>query len=494
VDLVASSEAARLEALRRYRADDMPAEHELSALVRVAAALAGVPTATLNLLDDVVQRNYATFGFEGGSCARDDSLCAVALRERSGLHVPDASQDSRFAASPWVDGRLDSIRLYASAPLMTEDGWMIGTLCVFNSEPRHLPPHVLTALDDLAGLAMALLERRRLARRAEEALQAKLGYLAQLSHEIRTPMHAVLGLLDLVLEEELPARAQASAELARRSGRSLVSLVDDVLDLARGEAGRLQLHERPFDPAAVVRDVGEALRVLAHRKGLELVVHVDPAVPACVIGDPDRVRQVLVNLVGNAVKFSASGQVQLVLHADPCGSGEALLVMTVRDTGEGILATELPGLFRPFAQGRSGQRHGGTGLGLSICAQLAEQMGGRLGVSSTLGAGSTFSFHVRLPLGVPPQPADASGRGAPACASWSPMTAMSTGWSPSLCWSRSARRRQPSTTAPPPSSRSPPVLTTSSCSTTRCPAWTAPPLPGPSAPSGARPGARPSSP
>jgi signal transduction histidine kinase len=395
------AEAARLVALRRYGTADMPGEQELAGLVRVAATLASVPTATINLLEEAEQHNYVTYGLDVGSCPREDSMCVVALRERGPLHVPDASVDPRFTTNPWVDGRLGAIRRYASSPLMTPDGWMIGTLCVFDERPGAFPAPVLQALDDLAAQVMALLERRRLARRAEEAVRAKATFLATISHEIRTPMHGVLGLLELVLQEQLPVTARTNAELARRSANALLTLVDDVLHLSQGEAGHITLQPRDVDPAQLVADVGDALRVLAQRKSLGLVVRTHGE-PGAVVGDPDRIRQVLVNLVGNAVKFSADGDVALELHSAPRPDGDVDLTIAVRDRGEGIPPEELPTLFTPFAQGRSGHRHGGTGLGLAICAQIVETMGGRIEVDSALGVGSTFTVHLRLPSAAGP--------------------------------------------------------------------------------------------
>ena len=397
-------EQQRLEALARYEADDLPPDAELAGLVRVAATVAGAPTATLNLLGATVQRNYATHGFEGGSCRLEDSLCRVALQEQGPLHVEDASRDPRFATSPWVDGRLDTIRMYASAPLMTPDGWMIGTLCVFSDRPGRLDPPVLQALDDLAAQGMALLERRRDARLAGESARERAAGVAAVSHDLRTPMNGVLGMLDVALSGTLPAPAREQVALARRSAAALLGVVDDVLAAAQGESG-LRVVPRPFDPAALVHDVGQALRVLASRKGLSLLTRVDPGVPTCLSGDPDRLRQVLVNLVGNALKFTPSGSVQLSLTVDGTVVEGVDLVLAVRDTGEGIAPDELPTLFERFTQGRSGRRHGGTGLGLANCAHIAASMGGRLDVRSTLGEGSTFTLRVRLPEADPAAPA-----------------------------------------------------------------------------------------
>ena len=397
-------ELQRLEALSRYDADDVPPEAELAGLVRVAAVVAGVPTATLNLLEATVQRNYATEGFEGGTCRREDALCAVALRERGALHVEDASRDPRLSGSPWVDGRLDTIRLYASSPLTTPDGWMIGTLCVFDSRPGRLDPAVLRALDDLAAQAMALLERRRLARLAQEAARARAAEVAAVSHDLRTPMNGVLGMLDLALSGSLPAAAREQVGLARRSAAALLGVVDDVLAAADGQRG-LSVVPRPFDPAALVHEVGSALRVLAARKGLTLLTRVDPGVPTCLSGDPDRLRQVLVNLVGNALKFTPAGSVELSLTVEGAAGDGVDLVLAVADTGEGIAPEELPTLFERFTQGRSGRRHGGTGLGLANCAHIAAGMGGRLDVDSALGEGSTFTLRLRLPTAAAEGPA-----------------------------------------------------------------------------------------
>ncbi len=411
MDRADAAERGRLAALRRYVDADLPPEDELAGLVRVAATVAGAPVATLNLLDASVQVSLVTHGFPPGACERGDALCDVALREKRALHVPDLTLDGRFLGNPYVDGRLGQTRLYASSPLVTADGWMIGTLCVTDTLARTLAPAVLQALEDLAAQAMALLERRRLSRVAEEAVRAKAAFVASVSHELRTPLHGVLGVLDLLLDDDLPARARDHAGLARRSASSMLALVDDVLELSRGESGQLVLHADRFEPAALVRDVGATLGVLAQRRGLVLRTRVQDGVPA-VLGDAGRVRQVLVNLVGNALKFTPAGTVEVALSAGPAGPAGVDLRLAVRDTGEGIAPDELATLFTPYAQGASGRRHGGTGLGLSISAGIVDAMGGRLSVDSVLGAGSTFTVDVRLPLA----PEAAPPAAPPSCA------------------------------------------------------------------------------
>ena len=386
-------DAARVEALRRYDLPDLPAEPELEAIMRVAATVAGVPTATMNLLDSTMQCQYVTEGFEGGISPRSAAMCEVVLKEGRAIVVHDASADARFADNPWVDGRMADVRFYASTPLVTDDGFTLGTLCVFDSVTKDLTDAQLSALEDLAGQVMALLERRRLARRAEEATRAKSAFLAEVSHEIRTPMNGVLGMLELLLATELGEEQRAQAQLAYRSAETLLALLDDVLDLSKGEAGHVVLAHRPFDARVLVEDVASVLTSLATLRGLELVVDVYGDIPL-LIADSGRLRQVLVNLAGNALKFTTRGSVTISASYDDA------LVLSVQDTGEGISEDELPRLFHAFQQGASGEKHGGTGLGLVICQELVTLMGGTIDVASTVGVGTTFTVRLPLPLHV----------------------------------------------------------------------------------------------
>ncbi len=381
----------RLEALRRYDLPDIPGEPELQAILRIAATVTGVPKATMNVLDDTMQCNYVTSGFAGETGPLRESMCQVVLVEGTRQYVPNALLDPRFVRNPVVDGTVNSIRFYAAAPLITDDGFILGTICVFDDEPKTLTDAQREALDDLASQVMALLERRRLARRAEEATKAKSVFLAEVSHEIRTPMNGVLGMLDLLLATDLTAEQKAQATLAHRSAETLLSLLDDVLDLSKGEAGHVVLSSRSFRAKELVEDVADVLTSLATLRGLDLAVRVQGDIPV-LVGDPGRLRQILVNLVGNALKFTVRGGVTISAAYDD------QLVLTVADTGEGIAEDELPTLFQAFQQGASGDKHGGTGLGLVICKELVTLMGGSIEVTSALGVGTTFTVSLPLPL------------------------------------------------------------------------------------------------
>jgi two-component system, sensor histidine kinase and response regulator len=245
---------------------------------------------------------------------------------------------------------------------------------------------------------------------AEAASRAKSEFLANMSHEIRTPMNGILGMLDVALDLDLSAELRDYLETARVSAGTLLVILNDTLDFSKIEAGRMELEETPLSVAAIIHEAVSALAVAAHNKGLDLRDEIAPGMPLVLLGDPTRLRQVLVNLISNAIKFTEHGSVEVRAEVqvraeverpgtvEAKNAEEALVSFRVRDTGIGMSAAQRAVIFEAFRQadGSTTRRYGGTGLGLSISQRLVGLMGGGLWVESEPGQGSAFFFNVRL--------------------------------------------------------------------------------------------------
>lgn len=274
--------------------------------------------------------------------------------------------------------------------------WVELTTSYLEQGGRPLVLNIIRDITERKQTERALAEARD---RAEAASRAKSAFLASISHEIRTPMNGILGLAGLLLDLDLTDKQREYAEGIRVSAEALLELINDILDFSRIEAGKLTIEPAPFDLSLLLDDVGMLLGPQAGAKGLELVVRCDPQAPRRLIGDAGRIRQILINLVGNAVKFTESGHVIVQARGERRGA-EALLEVAVEDTGIGIAKEQIPRLFVEFSQveTRRARKYGGTGLGLAICKRLADAMGGQIDVQSELGRGSTFTLRLTLPI------------------------------------------------------------------------------------------------
>jgi signal transduction histidine kinase len=380
--------------------DDAPGERDLQALAELASRVCGTPFAAVNLISEHFQHQVAAVGVAPGICSREDSMCAVSLDTSAPVMVPDAREDPRFAANPFVTGPLGAVRAYAASQLRTSRGDVLGTLCVFDEVPRDLGPGQRSGLDLLAEQAVTALElrrsRRALAATVRELAEARsellrsnsdlAAFAGQVSHDLRNPLAAVSGYLELLADHPAVATdATASRQVDRASASTgrMRDLVDELLAYARVGGG---LRHEAVDLAALLRDVVEDLTAVAVPSDALEVADLP-----VVRGDPTQLRAVLANLVTNAVRFARPDR-RLVLRVAARPAGERWRI-EVADNGRGIPVEQRADAFtllrRLHDQDTAGD---GSGIGLATCRRIVAAHGGSIGIDDGVDGGITVWF------------------------------------------------------------------------------------------------------
>ena len=405
---VAQAGRKSAEALARQRSAhlliasaSLPVAELLPFVAKQVAALTQAPGVSVLLLEGETLVCAAGEGFLADfpdlRASVHGSLTGEALQQRKALLCRDTEADPRVRKDL---AEKTGMRSMALAPLISGEE-TLGVLHIASPKPNAFAAQDVAALELLANLTATALRREMSRAAAEAASRAKSEFLANMSHEIRTPLNGVIGMADLLSRADLPAREQEMVETIRASGETLNRLLSDILDLAKIEAGHVSIDEEPFHLGQALRGVADLYALKGQEKGVELKLAVAPDVDRMVHGDVVRVRQVVTNLVSNAVKFTSVGSVAIGARMDGAGR----LLIEVRDTGVGFDETVKDQIFGRFQQadGSITRRFGGTGLGLSITRQLVELMGGDIDCESQPGEGAVF--RVRLPF----RPAEAAG-------------------------------------------------------------------------------------
>lgn len=404
------NENERLAALYSYNILDSKDEEDYNQLVELASLICHSDMSLINFIDLTRQWGKAKYGMDDTAAPRKISMCAHTILQNDVLLVEDTLLDERFADNPFTTE--GGIRFYAGAPIQSENGHNIGTICVCDSYPRTLDEKQKQALKHLSRQAAILLETRRknkelqqfaqaereLKEKAEAARKAQEQFLSTMSHEIRTPLNGVIGMVNILQAENPRPDQKEYIETLQFASKNLLCIVNDILDYNKISSGNLSLEQLPFNLHHLMQDIKKSHLPKALEKGIQLCLHIGEGTPEGVKADPTRLTQILHNLIGNAVKFTLQGRVDIFLQPVKNEEEAVTLRFEIKDTGIGFDEANAGLLFEQFSQanGSITRKFGGTGLGLAITKKLVEQMESFITVKSKPGKGSTFSFDIRL--------------------------------------------------------------------------------------------------
>ena len=396
---VPHNEKDRVAALKRYNILDTLPQEEFDNVAKLVSYICEVPIAHISFLDENRQWFKSLVGFEAIEVAREETFCQYTIMGSEIMEIPDTHINETFKDDPNVKGGF-KVRFYAGIPITTPDGYNIGTICAIDHKPKHLNDEQKKALATLAKHIITLLELHdknaqldKQTKIAEMAVRAKDSFLANMSHEIRTPLNAINGFTDLLAQSHLDSTQKGFVTNIQMAGENLMYVINDILDLSKIESGKLAMEAAPFNIKTTLKHVYDLLKVKVPNT-IEFNLFLDADMPEIVVGDKARMNQIMVNLAGNAIKFTHEGDITISVKKVDETDEKYRLKFSVKDTGIGIGKDNLDSIFERFTQAEESttREYGGTGLGLNIVKQLIELQGGEIYLKSEVGRGSEFYF------------------------------------------------------------------------------------------------------